>query len=246
MATNYSTVIKEAALRINGIAGALVADIETNYSSTTTTTTALDNPRYPPAAIKDAILDTEAQIALAIANTKDHAWRFYMEEVSGFIDNGTRIPVTGASSGVYIGQLTPPYDTTTAERDFLREADYEDVAAYLRSSAYFGANPLIYAIRGGYIYHTGNSSVYRLLGCVFSRSTRATQLASNGAILFPDVAVPLYYTGAVSLLFRDGEYSGQATQYKQIFDQWLQMVVQGEFNFRQVVPEPPLVARASL
>lgn len=246
MATNYSTVIKEAALRINGIAGAQVGTAETNYASTTTTTTQLDNPRYPPAAIKDAILDTEANIALAIANTKDHPWRAYMAEVSPFVDNATQVPTVGASSGVYIGQLTPPYDTTTAARDFLREADYEDVAAYLRSSTYFATNPLIYAIRGGYVYHTGSSSVYRMIGCVFSRSARATELASNNAILFPDVAAPLYWTGAVSLLFRDGEYAAQATQYKNVFDQWLQLIVQGEYNFRQVVPEPPLVARATV
>lgn len=244
MATLYSKIIKETALRINGIAGAQVASAETNYASTASTTAELDNPRYPPAAIKDAVLDTEAMVAMAIANTKDHQWREYMREISGFVNSSDSIPTVGGSSGVYIGAMNPPFATSGGR--VLEQAEYGDVRAYLNDTAYFGANPNIYAFRGDLIYHTLGSNAVKFSGCVFSRSARATALAADSAILFPDVAVPLYWAGAVSLLTRDGEYAAQSQQYRQYFENGLVALTQGQTAFQQFVPEPPRVAKASV
>lgn len=244
MATNYSTVIKETALRINGIAGAQVATVETNYASTVISTSALDNPRYPPSAITDAVLDAEAMIAHAIANTKDHQWREYMREVSNFVNNGDPLPTTGQASGVYIGALNPLFATSGARQ--LEQAEYEDVRAYLNDTSYYATNPNIYALRGGLVFHTMGSNAAKFSGCVFSRSARATALAANSAILFPDVAVPLYWAGAVSLLTRDGEYAAQSQQYRSYFENGLAALVAGQTTFQTFVPEPPLVNKASV
>lgn len=244
MATNYSTVIKETALRINGIAGAAVATVETNYASTVISTSALDNPRYPPSAITDAVLDAEAMIAHAVATTKDHQWREYMREQSAFVTSGAALPTVGGSSGVYIGTLDPPI-VMTGTRE-LELAEYGDVRAYLNDPTYFATNPNIYALRGGLLFHTLGAGAVKFSGCVFSRSARAAALVANGAILFPDVAVPLYWAGAVSLLTRDGEYAAQSQQYRQYFETGIQMLTAGQTTFQQFVPEPPQVAKASV
>jgi len=244
MATNYSTVIKETALRVNGIAGAQVAAVETNYTSTTITTTALDNPRYPPGAIADAVLDAEALIAQAIANCKDHPWRHYMRSLSDFVNSGDQVPTVSLAGTAYIGTLNEPFATTGGRR--LEQAEYGDVRAYNDASGYFGTNPYIFAIRGGQMFHTLGSNAVKFWGCVFSRSARATALAANDPILFPDAAVPLYWAGAVSLLTRDSEYESQAALYRQYFNDGLAQLTQGETNFRQFVPEPPRAAKASV
>jgi len=244
MATNYSTVVKEVALRVNALTGSTVAQAETNYASVTMTVTELDNPRYPPAALKDAVLDTEAMIAHAIANTKDHLWREYMRELSAFIGITDPLPTTGASGGTYIGALNEPFATTGGRR--LEPADYEDIVAYLNDPTLYATNPYIYCIRGGQMFHTLGLNSVKFWGYTYSRSARATALAANGAILFPDVAVPLYWTGAVSLLTRDGEYGGQATLYRQYFERALEALVAGQTTFQQFVPEPPMVAKASI
>lgn len=244
MATLYSKVIHETALRVNGIAGAQVASAETNYASTSSTTTELDNPRYPPAVIKDAVLDAEAMIALAIANTKDHIWRQYMFQVSTAANSGSIIPVVDALGTPYIGALDPPYVVSTKRR--LEQAEYGDVRAYLNDPSYFVTSPHIYALRGEFLWHTQADGTVLVAGCSFSRAAQATSLAAAGNILFPDVAVPLYWAGAVSLLTRDGEYAAQSQQYRQYFENGLAAVTEGQSTFQQFIPEPPRVVKASV
>ena len=244
MATPYSKVVKETALRINGIAGAQVSSAETNYASTSTTTTELDNPRYPPAAIKDAVLDTEAMIALAIANCKDHMWRQYMLSGTLNTDSGDLVPVADSANVSYIGALNAPFIIATKRQ--LELAEYEDVRAYLGDPTYFVTNPNIYAVRGDFMWHTQANGAVRVNGCAFSRSAQATILAAAGDILFPDVAVPLYWAGAVSLLTRDGEYATQSQQYRQYFENGLAALTEGQTTFQQFVPAPPMVAKASV
>jgi len=244
MATVYSKVIKETALRINGIAGGQVAAVETNYASTSTTTSELDNPRYPPAAIKDAVLDAEALIALAVANCKDHLWRQYMFAASSAVNSGTQTPTVDASSNPYIGILDPPYISATGRQ--LEQAEYGDVRAYNNDTSYFGTNPSIYALRGDKIFHTQSNGTVVLAGCSFERSDRATVLAADGNILFPDMAVPLYWSGAVSLLTRDGEYSAQAAYYQRYFQDGLTAIANGQTAFQPFAPEPPAALKASV
>lgn len=245
MATVYSKVIKETALRINGIAGSLVATVETNYASASTTTTELDNPRYPPAAIKDAVLDAEALIALAVANCKDHPWRQYMVAASATVNNGGQLPTVDNSTGrPYIGVFDPPYISATGRQ--LEQAEYGDVRAYNNDSTYFGTNPSIYALRGDKVFHTQSNGTVVLTGCSFERSAQATALAANGNILFPDMAVPLYWSGAVSLLTRDGEYSAQAAYYQQYFQNGLAAIANGQTAFQPFAPEPPAALKASV
>lgn len=242
MATLYSVIIKETALRVNGIAGSQVATVETNYASTTLTTAAMDNPRYPPAAIIDAVLDSEAMICTAIGNTKDHIWRNLLRELSNFINSGDPVPTAAGAGNMYIGTLNPPF-IAIGNRE-LEEAEYGDVRAYLDAPGYFVSNPYIYALRGDIIFHTAAANTVKISGCTYDR---ADQLAAiTGPMKLPDTAVPIYVAGAVSILTRDSEYAAQAQIYRNYFESSLAQLVSGETVFRAFSPEPPMAAKSSL
>lgn len=240
MATVWSKIIKRTALKLNALAGAQVAAAESAYASTSMTTTELDKAVYPPAAIKDACLDAQGLIALAIANTKDHPWRWYMNSsTAATVNSGAFVPPLAASGISFIGVMGPVYDSTDVNLRALTPGEYEDIMAYLKNSAYYGFNPYLYCFRNQQIFHTLASNKVKIAGCAYDRDSENTNLAANGNIMFPDACASLYVAGAVSLLMREGEYAAAAAAEGAFFQRGLEMITQGLVEFPQTTPAAP-------
>src|SRR5687768_15592491 len=102
MATSYNSVIRNAAIRINAIAGSTSSALETSYLTSPLTTTQVDSADFSLGVLKDTCLLVEEKLANAIANTGNHPWRRLLQSQTADIAHEAAIPSTDSGSNQII------------------------------------------------------------------------------------------------------------------------------------------------
>lgn len=237
MATAYRTIYRQTALRINAIAGTDSAAIETAYADGTWTSGEIDSVMFPYTAIKDAILDTEGEIAGIIAGQTDHPYRAFLQGVTASLSDGEVLPIADASSNVIVGVLGSVRDATdsvnlTAQPLSVIKNIRRNSGSFLVSDYYY------YCIVGNRIRHTRSGVIADC--CIYDRSDQATVLDTSlangtGDIVLPDALAGTVVAGAVSRLVRDDEFANQAQVYRNYYESVLRALLNGGVH----VPSAP-------
>lgn len=218
MSTAYRIIVREVLRRVNGIAGATAATVDTNYGTSPITTTQADSPVYNLAFVQDVVIDTHGRLALEIASTVDpitgigcHPWRAFFRDVTANVAHGGNLPTTGTTgSKTIIGAFGRPYDASNTDL-FLTPAGIERVSAYNQYTGIYTNNPYIYNVNGGKVYHTTTNVVFDV--CVYERADQVTAVGANGNITLPDSLADALVFGSVANIIIEDEYANQAQIY---------------------------------
>lgn len=232
MALTYNSVIRAAALRINGLAGATSAALETSYTTVPLTTTQVDSADFTLSALKDAALAVESRLATAIASYRDpqtralHPWRALLKSNILAVGNGASIPSTDTGSNQIIGVPGAVYDNVSGR--VCDEMPLDDVRRANRNAGSWLVTPIYgYCIVGNRIEHTRTSVEIEV--CVYNRTTQATAIGTlTNNIILPDALEEAYVCGIVSLLVRDDMFNAQAQTYRSYYVQAISQLERGQ------------------
>ncbi len=220
MAVPYNNVVRQAALRINAITGAVAATLETNYIANPVAS--FQSAIFPKTAIYDAVITTEEKLATAIADTGDHPYRSYLLSETATLATGDDMPATDASGVPIIGIYGSVMDAVD-ESYICTEQPTEVVRRWKSLSSYLKIGVYYYAMDGNGITHTRADGV-KVQVCVYSASVQRTSLAANGNILLADALEEAYVAGTVASLVRDDEFTGQAAVYRNYFNETINSI----------------------
>lgn len=225
MATTINTIIRQWAIRVNGIAGSVPADVEAAY--VVTPLTSVDSADFPLSFARDTYLAVESRLATAIASYRDpqtralHPWRSLLKGVTAGLANKADIPSVDASGNQIIGVLGAVRDAS--DNIVCDEMPIDDVRRAARNANAWVVTPVYgYSVVGNRIEHTRTNVVVEV--CTYNRTTRATAAAAlTNNILLPDALEEAYVAGMVSLTVRDDAFSAQAalnrTYYREAISQ---------------------------
>lgn len=225
MTTPYNTILRESALRINAIAGALSATLETNYLVSPLTTTQVVSSIFPLSAITDAILDVEGRLAWAIADCRQHPWRQFFSDAIVSQPNFDTLPAVASGGGSIVGAWGEVREAPSGVVCSEMPLDQVRRAVTLRDAGFLTVQPYWFNITGGEIMHT--MALVDIVVCVYDRDTQATALAANGNILLPDSLAQAYVAGTVANLVRDDEWVTQSQIYRDYFNNALESIAKG-------------------
>jgi hypothetical protein len=216
MGVSINTIIRQASLRINGIAGSLPADVEAAY--VTTPLPSIDSADFPLSFFRDTCLAVESKLATAIASYRDektralHPWRSLLLSQTAAIPNRGTIPSVDSGGNQIIGVLGSVFDALDSE--MCDEMPLDDVRIAVRNSGnWLKSNVYAFALVGNRIEHTRTN--VKIDVCTYNRTTRTTAIATlTNNILLPDALEEAYVCGIVSLAIRDGAFTNQANTYR--------------------------------
>lgn len=224
MALAYNVVLREAAIRVNAVAGAVSSTLNTNYQVSPLTTTEVVSSIFPLVSLQDAVLDAEEMLAKAIAETGDHPLRQYMAAQTSALSNLATLPSTSSATKPIIGIWGAVLDGSSGQ--ICSEMPLDEVRRRATNANTQLVCPAYwYALQGGRIEHTRTTVVVEC--CVYSRTDQQTALSANGNVLLADALGFAYVAGTVSLLMRDDEFMLQAQAYRSYFDNAVMAIRQG-------------------
>ncbi len=217
MSTTYSQIVRQCAVRINAITSPIASTLQSTYVTTPFTSSQVGSSIFPYAAITDAVLNIEGRLADAIASTGDHPYRAYLISTTDALANAAVLPSLDSAGEQIIGVWGAVFDSTDTTQVYRPK----DVAQVMRRNtnpnSKYRVTVYWYFMDDLNIYHTGTSVKIKV--CVYSRDNQATILAANGDMLLPDTLADALVCGAVSELIRDDEFMGQASAYRQYYNE---------------------------
>ena len=225
---SYHQVIAQVALRYNALAGAQMVDLEASYNTTPLTATQFKTTNFPFSAMKRSLRVTEGEIALAVANNKEHEWRPIIADQTTALASGASIPAVGASGapilGV-IGGVTDSSDNTPLTSDFT----LAEIQALLNNpNGWRKINPYQFVINRPQIYHTVTTALVDV--CVWDSDDADTAIAANGELLFPD-AEGAYVSGLGSKMHNlDARFTSLSASFAEEYKAWLTAIAGGRTN----------------
>lgn len=232
MSVSFNSVIRNSAIRINGIAGATSALLETAYTTSPLTTTQVDSADFSLSVLKDTLLLVEEKLVVAVSSFKVkeasptgvihyryHPWRSSLSSLTAGIAHKGALPSVDASSNKIIGVYGDVYDATDGTA--LEEMALQDIRISVRNAGSWVISPIYgYQIIGNRLHHTRTSALIDV--CTYNRATQATAIATlTNPILLPDAAEEAYVCGMVNMLVRDDAFMAQASVYRNYFDSTL-------------------------
>lgn len=203
MATTYTPIWRQIALRANQFKADSATALNTAYTATTPGTTELGDRaiEFPKLAIDDAILNAGDDIVTAIGENPKSPYRTHFADVTGNISNdGAIIPTTSNTSKPIVGVLGSIFDATDnrelQDRPLPMVRSAKTVT--LKMSLYY------YASDGKRMWHT-RTNVYG--DCViWDKEDQLALLASTprGTCPFPHGLHRLLVSGGLTYIFRQG------------------------------------------
>lgn len=223
MATSWSKVLRQIAVRVNAIGGE-VANANALYAAEPLTSAVFVTARFPYEMCVDAAINAEAQIANHVANVANHPWRVQMNAVTAALASGALLPSTLPNGSPILGVLGSVRDSS--DGIILSEKPIETIDRINNTPFYTNLPLYFYKISDQRIVHTRSGVVIDC--CSYDAQAQRSQLSGNGDILFPDGALDAYVSGGLALLFRDTEYLDQAQVSQAYFQACLEQITQGQ------------------
>jgi hypothetical protein len=240
MALTYDYIIRQAALRVNAITGAIASTLETNY--TAAPVTAYQSTIFPKTSIYDAVRIAEGKLATTIAFSGNDSFRAAISSATSALASGAAMPVTDANGVKIIGQYGDVLDGVDPTI-VCSAASPQEIRRRLNTSSYWVVPAYLYSYVGRNIIHTRTTVIVQV--CVYDGSARATAIAANGNVLLADSLEEAYVNGTVSELLRDDEFASQSQIYRGYFERTLAEIRGGYSNTSQVSMPGPVLSQAS-
>lgn len=221
---NTHDVLASIATRINALTGVTAANQEATFVVRPLTDAQFQSPVFTFSAVKRAQLMAEKTLSEAIANVKGHPWRQYFTDQTAPLANTAVLPAVSTNSKQIIGVWGSVFDSS--DNNAVTEKSLATIRRRVRNAnSFFKTEVYYFNITGERIYHTRDAVVISC--CVYDDSARQTAMDSNGALQLPDVLEEALVCGAVSLLVRDDEFTGQAAIYRTYFNEILRAIGAG-------------------
>lgn len=216
MATTYSEICNQVALRINAIVGTTAAQLESAFTAVPFTVTEGNNSTiFPFSSLKASILNIEGRLADAIASTGDHPYRAYLISTTAALSNGDELPSLDAGGEQIIGQWGSCFDSADPTKVYRAKDIAQVIRRTTNPNGRYRVTVYWYFIDDLNVYHTGTAVKFKV--CVYSRDNQATIFDADGDMLLPDTLADALVCGAVSELVRDDEFMAQAAEYRKYY-----------------------------
>jgi hypothetical protein len=240
MSLTYDYIVRQIALRVNAITGAVAPTLETNYSAAPVT--AYQSSIFPKTSIYDAVRIAEGKMATTIANSGNNTLRAYLLSQTDPLSSGDAMPSVDENSVKIIGQYGSVLDGDDPTI-ICTAAPPQEIRRRLNTSSYWKIPAYLFSYDGNGIIHTRTTVIVQV--CVYNGETQKTAIAANGAILLADSLEEGYVNGGLAELLRDDEFMAQAAVFRGYFNETLAGIQGGYTNTSQVSMPGPVLAQQS-
>lgn len=222
MAT-YNTVLRQIAIAVNALTGAVAATLETSYATVPLTSANFQSSILPFTRLKDAMLNSEAALINTVLSTAEHPWRASFTSQTAPLAYGALIPATNAGASVIVGSRGAVRDSVSGEPCTKNELE-QIRDRVINPNGMWKIEVFWYAVDDQRIYHTRSNVVVDV--CTYARPV-ADSLVLTSNILLPDITVPAYVDGALMECVRDDEFMAQAERFGGMFNAWQNAIKAG-------------------
>lgn len=245
MPNGWNIIIRQVASRMNAITGSVIPDSENQYKAVAVSQSNMDDASYNYSLIQDACVDAEQMIAQVIGQTANHPWRNLLTTGDLSASSGAGL---SSGSNIYTVSGTPITNvigigrvrkagTGAALGEVCTERPLEDIVRWTRlaptNAEYGSIIGHFYRIVDNLVFHTVTGGVVIEYFAYDRAITEAAIKPSvstpflTGDPIFPGSAFPCYMAGALSLLLKEEEYSGQCQYYGGVFKELLEQIAAG-------------------
>jgi len=214
MSVPYQKLVAEIGLRLNAIAGALPADLETTYIKTTLSQTDFKSGDWPYTLAKDLVILAEGKYAGIISFTNRQSLRKPLISQTAAFASGVAFPATNSAGDKVIGvpgAIKDAVDSTTLTEKplaLVRRLNAETWRVY----------PLYhFAFDGDRLEHTRTTVIADV--CTYNSATQRAAVQASGNMLLADSLEEALICEGVSMAFRDDNFPAQAKQYRDYSNQ---------------------------
>jgi len=234
VSVSYSTILRQIAVTVNALTGALPASLQTSYATVPLTSANFQSSILPFGYLKDKMLNAQESLFLALASTATNPLRRFIESQTDPLSYGDQV-TTNADGLPVVGAYGAVRDAETGRVLTLEEVENIQLRV-INPNSMFKVKVYQYAIVGDRVYPTVDEVIVDV--CAYERpDSDALDLESD--ILLPDILGPAMVQGAISECYRDDEYLEQSGQARGFFNQWIQALQSGMAQIQpQTNPTP--------
>jgi hypothetical protein len=237
MSVTYNTVLRNIAIAVNALTGATPATLQTTYATIPLTSANFQSSIFPFLALKDKMIDGEAELITTVASTGDHPYRSALITQTANLPYGSLVKTNAAGVPV-IGIFGDVRDVATSQP--LTKNELRQVQDRVVNPGGMWLIPVWwYALSDRRLYHTVANAVVDVIA--YTRpSSDSLDLTTN--VFLPDDALAAMVNAALRQCIRDDEFVLQASRFGQLYDQWVQQVKEG---YMSVDPTSQVVEKAA-
>jgi hypothetical protein len=226
MSLALHTILREAALRVNALVGAIAPALEVTYAALPLTSTVFQSSIFPFTAFLDQETASVARFANAISETGNHPWRSFVGfTVTNTLASGDSMPSVGSNGdpivGIY-GSVLDSDDQTIVCTEYPEQV----IRRRLQNPSIWSIPVYGFKMSGDGITHTRPNGVVVQV-CTFNWTKVAALVAANGSLPLPDSLANAIVYDMVGALVRDDEFMAQARVYRAYADNVEQSIRQG-------------------
>ncbi len=219
MPLTYHDLLAAVAIRVNALGSDInpatdPVELQQIYSQRPLINEVFGSSIFSMNSIRDAIVDTEAKLATAIARSADRSLRAYLASFTNPLSSGTFLPSLDINGVTIVGNFGACYDAADNSIMLTRKS-VPYVQTILRSPLNYIVPLYHYALDVNRIIHTADLAILEC--CAYSASAQTDAFDGNQEILLPDALAEGYISGSMAGLVRDDEFIAQATQYANYF-----------------------------
>lgn len=201
------------AIRVNALRGTDEVELQETYSTRPLTNANFNSSIFAMNAIRDSCVQAQGTLGGAIALSDNRSARASLRSVTSALASGASLPSTDSSGFSIIGNYGDVYDGS--DSSVLTRMPVALVRNRLLSPTIFLAPAYYYALAGGQILHTRTTAILEC--CIYDNDTQTTVFDNNGPMILADDLAEAVICGACAMLFRDDEFTDQATRWAGYF-----------------------------
>src|SRR5215813_10655702 len=103
MALNTHDILAHIAIRISALKGTTASALNTTFTTRPLTVSDFKSTVFTFDVCRDALVQAEEKLALAIANTPNHPFRSYLRSQTSNLAHGAPLPTTDSAGKTIIG-----------------------------------------------------------------------------------------------------------------------------------------------
>lgn len=219
----YHDIAAAVGLRINALGsdanpGTDPVELQQLYQQRPLTDEIFGSSVFPFNAIRDSVIQCEGKIANAASHSMDRALRANLRSFTVPLSTGAELPFADVNGVPIIGNFGACYDAAD-NTIMLTRKPIPYVQGILRSPLNYIVPLYHYALDVNRIIHTTDQAFLEC--CAYSAEAQTDAFDAMGEILFPDSLAEVYINGALAILVRDDEFTGQASVFAQYFTAFL-------------------------
>lgn len=221
MATTYNTLLRQLAVSVNAITGAIGGTLETSYSTVPLTSANFQSSILPFTNLKDHMVNGVFKVISIAANNGNHPYRPALISQTAALTSGDSV-ITNAASVPIIGVWGAIRDQ---DGNVMTKGNLSQIRARnLNPGTMFLVDTALWARDDVRVYHTVTSVT---IDVVAQARPNVDALDLTAEMPLPDDAVPACIQAAQEECIRDDEFMAQGARFGEMFTKWVAMVKQG-------------------